>query len=65
MARRQPKPTRPQQFQGRTDAPGFASRIRSPQQPAAAAAALTSMFAPAAVMARRPNMKRGRGGRGR
>jgi hypothetical protein len=58
------KPTRP--IQGRTDAPGFASRIRSPQQPAAAAAAAAMRaLLPFAAIGKRPEMKRGRGGRGR
>ena len=47
-----PKPP-PRPIQGRTDAPVFASRIRSPQQPmpkAAAAAAAMRVLGPIGVM---------------
>jgi hypothetical protein len=60
---KQPKP--PTRLQGRTDSPQFASRVRSPQAPAAAAAALMPLILAGAGT--RPQIaKRGkRGERGR
>jgi hypothetical protein len=57
------KPIRPT-LQGATSSPQFASRLRTAQQPAAAASAMRALF-PFAAIGKRPEMKRGRGGRGR
>jgi hypothetical protein len=64
---RQPKPTRPQQFQGVTSSPQFANRLRTAQQPVAAIAKAIAPagIAPGAVR-RRPELAiKGKRGRGR
>jgi hypothetical protein len=57
------RPTPPRRLQGPTTSPAFQSRIRTLQQPGAAALTAASMFAPAALAKARPEIaKRGKRG---
>jgi hypothetical protein len=71
MPKRTPKPTPRPMLQGRTDAPAFASRIRTPQQGPNAAltrgldAILPGVGTVVGAAMRRPEMMKRRGERGR
>jgi hypothetical protein len=59
------RPTKPMRLQGRTDAPAFASKIRSPQAPAAKVAAALMPLILAGAGLRPEAIKAKRGGRDR